>query len=121
MKNIGTLINTNIKNNFNTKTVIIIWYGLALLLVIAMVALFGVLLIAPELEKISPSKYMLDLYLGIILFSASILGLGINLNALGFTSMIKEKSRGNIQSLLATPLKLKDIWVGKAWLFSYRA
>lgn len=114
MKNIGTLINTNIKNNFNTKTVIIIWYGLAILLVVAMTALFGVLLIAPELEKISPSKYMLDLYLGIILFSASILGLGINLNALGFTSMIKEKSRGNIQSLLATPLKLKDIWVGKS-------
>ena len=28
--------------------------------------------------------------------------------------MIKEKSRGNIQSLLATPLKLKDIWIGKS-------
>jgi len=48
MKNIGGLIIVNIKNNFSTKTVAVIWYGLALLLVIAMVALFGVLLIAPE-------------------------------------------------------------------------
>lgn len=114
MKNIGTLIITNIKNNLSSKTVTIIWYGLALLLVAAMTALFGILLIAPELEKISPNKYMLDLYLGVILFTASLLGVGINLNALGFTSMIKEKARGNIQSLLVTPLGLKDIWVGKS-------
>jgi len=114
MRNIGPLITTNIKNNFSAKSVAIIWYGLALLLVVAMTALFGILLIAPELDKISPDKAKLELYLGIILFTASLLGLGINLNALGFTSMIKEKSRGNIQSLLATPLKLKDIWVGKS-------
>ncbi len=114
MRNIGILITTNIKNNFSVKSVIIIWYGLAILIAAAMAVLLGILLIAPELEKISPDKAKLDLYLGIILFTASLLGLGINLNALGFTSMIKEKSRGNIQSLLATPLKLKDIWIGKS-------
>jgi len=114
MKNIGPLITTNIKNNFSAKSVTIIWYGMTLLLVVAMTALFGILLISPELNKISPDKAMLELYLGVILFTASLLGLGINLNALGFTSMIKEKSRGNIQSLLATPLKLKDIWMGKS-------
>jgi ABC-type transport system involved in multi-copper enzyme maturation permease subunit len=114
MKNISTLINTNIKNNFNAKTVAVIWYGFAILLVVAMIALFGILLIAPELDKISPDKTKLDIYLSVILFSASLLGLGINLNALGFSSMVKEKSRGNIQSLLATPLKLKEIWLGKS-------
>ena len=114
MRNIGTLIAINIKNNFSAKSVIIIWYGLALILVVAMAALFGILLIAPELDKISPDRTKLELYLGVILFTASLLGLGINLNALGFTSMIKEKSRGNIQSLLATPLKLKEVWIGKS-------
>ncbi len=114
MKNIGQLIITNIKNNFSAKSVAIIWYGTALLIVIAMAALLGILLIAPELKNASPDKGKLELYLGVIMFTASLLGLGINLNALGFTSMIKEKSRGNIQSLLATPLKLKDIWIGKS-------
>ncbi len=114
MKNIGILINANIKNNFSAKSVAIIWYSTALLLVAAMTALFGILLIAPEMGKISPDKAKLDLYLGVILFTASLLGLGINLNALGFTSMIKEKSRGNIQSLMATPIRLKDIWIGKS-------
>ena len=114
MRNIGPLIITNIKNNFSAKTVAIIWYGMTLMLVAAMAALFGILLIAPELNKISPDKAKLELYLGIIMFTASLLGLGINLNALGFISMIKEKSRGNIQSLLATTLKLKDIWMVKS-------
>jgi ABC-type transport system involved in multi-copper enzyme maturation permease subunit len=87
---------------------------MALMILVALAALFGILLIAPELNKISPDRAKLELYLGIIIFSASALGLGINLNALGFTSMIREKSRGNIQSLLATPLGLKDIWIGKS-------
>ena len=114
MKNMGPLIITNIKNNFSSKSIAIIWYGMALLLVVGIAALFGILLIAPELSKISPDRTKLEIYLGVILFSASLLGLGINLNALGFTSMVKEKSRGNIQSLLATTLELKDIWMVKS-------
>lgn len=114
MKNIGPIFTASIKNNFSSKPVAVVWYGLAILLTVILVIFFGVLLIAPELEKISPDRARLDIYLGITLFSASLLGLGINLNALGFTSMIREKSRGNIQSLLATTLGLKDIWMGKS-------
>lgn len=114
MKNIGILITASIKNNFSVKSVAVIWYGIAILLVIGMATLFGTLLIAPELDKISPDFDKLDIYFGVILFSASLLGLGINLNAFGFSSMVKEKSRGNIQSLLVTPIKLNDVWIGKS-------
>lgn len=114
MKNISLLISANLKNNLRSKPVVIIWCSTALMILIALIALLGILLIAPELDKISPDRAKLELYLGIIIFSASTLGLGINLNALGFTSMIREKSRGNIQSLLATPVGLKNIWIGKS-------
>ena len=114
MKNIGLFITTDIKNNFSSKSVAIIWYGISVLLIAALAILFSILLIGPELEKASPDMAKLDIYLGVVLFSASIIGLGVNLNALGFTSMIKEKSRGNIQSLLVTTLRLKDIWIGKS-------
>ena len=114
MKNIRLLISTDIKNNFSARSVAIIWYGTSILLIAAMVILFGVLLIGPELDKVSPDMDKLDIYFAVVLFSASLIGLGVNLNALGFTSMIKEKSRGNIQSLLVTTLKLKDIWIGKS-------
>lgn len=113
MNKIGLIISASLKNNFTSKSVAVIWYGIAFLLVIAIAILFAVLLIGPEVEKISPDRTKLDIYLGITLFSASLIGLGVNLNALGFTSMIREKAKGNIQSLLVTNLELKDIWIGK--------
>jgi hypothetical protein len=113
MKNIGLLTSVSMKNNFSSKSVAVIWYSVSMFLVVGIVVLFGVLLISPELRKIAPDRVKLETYLGVTLFSASLIGLGVNLNALGFTSMIREKAKGNIQSLLVTNLNLKDIWIGK--------
>lgn len=113
MKRLGILVSAGIKNNFSSRSVAVIWYGISLLLVAGLVILFGILLIEPELEKANPDMAKLHTYLGVTLFSASIIGLGVNLNALGFTSMIREKARGNIQSLLVTNLDLREVWLGK--------
>lgn len=113
MRNIGIIFSASIKNNFTSKSVAIIWYGLTLLLAAGMILLFGFLLIGPEVEKTVPDRSKLDLYLAVTMFSVSIIALGVNLNALGFTSMIREKAKGNIQSLLVTSLNIKDIWIGK--------
>jgi len=113
MKYLRLLVSAGIRNNFSSRSVAIIWYGVSLLLVAGLIALFGILLISPELEKPNPEVAKLHIYLGITLFSASIIGLGVNLNALGLTSMIREKAKGNIQSLLVTNLELKQIWLAK--------
>jgi len=54
------------------------------------------------------------MFLALILFITNLLGLGVNLNAFAFQTMTREKSRGIIQSLLSTPLKETDIWLGKS-------
>jgi hypothetical protein len=113
MRNMGILFTASVKNNFTSKSVAIIWYGMALLLAAGMIILFGVLLIGPEVGKLAPDRSRLELYLAVTMFSVSLIALGVNLNALGFTSMIREKAKGNIQSLLATNLNIKDIWIGK--------
>ena len=114
MRNISLLIIANMRDNLRLKTVIVGYSGITLMLVAALTAFFVIFLIKPELNSNPPDKVKLELYLGLIMYSASILGLGINLNALGYVSLTKEKSRGNIQSLLATPLRIKDIWMGKS-------
>jgi hypothetical protein len=113
MRNMGILFTASMKNNFTSKSVAIVWYGIALLLAVGMILLFGFLLIGPEAGKMSPDRSRLELYLAVTMFSVSLIGLGVNLNALGFTSMIREKAKGNIQSLLVTNLNIKDIWLGK--------
>jgi ABC-type Na+ efflux pump permease subunit len=54
------------------------------------------------------------MYLSLILFAINLLGLGVNLNAFAFQNLTREKSRGIIQSLLATPLNEKKVWLGKS-------
>ena len=114
MRNIGLLIITGIRSSLRLKTVTIVCFGITLMIIAVLTAFFGIFLITPEINEASPDKAKLELYLGLIMYSACIIGLGINLNSFGFTTMIREKSRGNIQSLLATSLKVKDIWIGKS-------
>ena len=111
MKDIGLLTIASIRNNLRLKTVGIVFIIVTLMIAALLVIFFCILLIAPAVNKASPDRAELELYLGLIMYSTCFLALGINLNSYGFQSMTREKSRGNIESLLATPIKIKDIWV----------
>src|SRR5680860_299159 len=114
MKNLGLLIITNMRNNLRSKIANIVYFAITLMLIGILAAFLCIFLIAPEVNKTFPDIAKLQLYLGLIMYSASVLGLGVYLNSIGYQSMIKEKSRGNIQSLLATTIRIKDIWIGKS-------
>ena len=114
MKNLGLLIITNMRNNLRSKIANILYFVITLMLIGILAAFLCIFLIQPELNSAIPDKAKLELYLCLIMYSASILGLGVYLNSIGYQTMIKEKSRGNIQSLLATTIRIKDIWIGKS-------
>jgi len=113
MKDIGLIIITSVRNNLQLKTVTIVFISVTLMLVAGLVLSFCLFLIAPAMDAALPDRANLELYLGLVMYTTCLMGLGINLNSFAFQSMIREKSRGNIESLLATPLKVKDIWVAK--------
>ncbi|MCJ7727756.1 MAG: hypothetical protein MUO96_03830 [Actinobacteria bacterium] len=114
MKDIGLIIITSIRNNLRLKSVTIVFISLTLMLVAGLTLFFCLLLIAPAMDVELPDRVKLELYLGLIMYSTCLLGLGINLNVFAFQSMTREKARGNIESLLATPLKVKNIWIAKS-------
>jgi hypothetical protein len=114
MKNIVLLTIAGLKDNLRLKTTSILYILITIMLLVALAVFLVIFLIAPELNSYRPNIAKLELYLGLIMYSASVLGLGVYLNSMGYTSMIREKSRGNIQSLLATTLNIKDIWLGKS-------
>lgn len=114
MKDIGLIIITSVRNNLQLKTVAIVFISLTTLMLVAgLVLSFCLFLIAPAMDAALPDRANLELYLGLVMYTTCLTGLGINLNSFAFQSMIREKSRGNIESLLATPLKIKDIWIAK--------
>jgi ABC-2 type transport system permease protein len=114
MRDIGLLIITSIKNNLKSKTLTIVFICITLMLAAGLALFFCLLLLAPEAKKALPDKTKLEMYLSLIMYVTCILGLGLNMNMFAFQSMTREKSRGNIESLLATPLKVKDIWIAKS-------
>ena len=114
MKDIGLLTLSSIRNNLRLKAVFIVFIIVTMMLVALLVILFCILLIKPAFSTASPDREVLELYFSIILYSACFISLGVNLNSLGFQSLTREKSRGNIESLLVTPVRIKNIWIAKS-------
>jgi ABC-type Na+ efflux pump permease subunit len=96
------------------KTALMIMVPVMLICVVGVALLLCILLIAPELASASPDRALLEGYLGLALYTSSLISIGIMLNSTIFQTMVKEKARGNLEALLATPLKVTDIWVGKS-------
>src|SRR4030042_4018707 len=106
MRNIGPIITTSIRNNLRLKAATITSISVILICAIGIALIFCLLFIAPEMETKSPDTSKLELYLSLIMYTTCLLGVGVNLNAFAFQSITREKSRGIIESLLATPLKV---------------
>jgi len=104
----------SMRNNRRLKVAIGILLSVTFICVAGVTILFCILLLEPEMGSAELDRSRLEAYLGIIVYAASFLGVGITLNSFAFQSLVREKARGNLQSLLATPVKPKDIWMGKS-------
>ena len=114
MRDIILITVSSVKNNLKSKVLTIVFVSITLMIVAGLALFFCLLLIAPEINKPSPDRAQLELYLCLIMYTTCIICLGINMNVFAFQSMTREKSRGNIESLMATPLSVKDIWIAKS-------
>jgi ABC-2 type transport system permease protein len=114
MRDIGIILNVSIKNNLRSTVVNLVVLSVVILCVVGLAVTFCLVLIGPAMKSASPDKASLTSYLSMIMCVTCLLGLGINLNASAFQTLTREKSRGNIESLLATPLQPGSIWIGKS-------
>ncbi len=114
MRETGLVIINSIKSNLRLKIALIIYVAVTMICILGVAISICFFLIAPEMNTGLPNRSKLELYLGLIMYATCFICLGVNLNSFSFQSMTREKSRGNIESLLATPLKAKDIWIGKS-------
>jgi ABC-2 type transport system permease protein len=114
MKYIALIMNTAMKNNFRLWAVTFVIIGVVFICVAGLAVLFSTQFIRPEVNSASPDRLVLENFLGLILFTTSFLSIGIYASVFAFQSLTREKARGNIQALLATPINPVDIWLGKS-------
>jgi ABC-2 type transport system permease protein len=114
MRNIILITINSIKNNLKSKALTIVFVSITLMITAGLTLFFCLLLITPAMNASVPDRTQLELYLSLIMYTTCLVWLGVNLNVFAFQSMTREKSRGNIESLMATPLSVKDIWIAKS-------
>jgi ABC-2 type transport system permease protein len=114
MSEIALVMLASIRQHLRLKIAAIVFICTVVICVAGVAITFCLLAIAPEMRAEYPDRYRLEQYLGLIVYVTCLIGLGVNLNAFAFQSMTREKTRGNIQSLLATPLEIRNIWIGKS-------
>jgi ABC-2 type transport system permease protein len=114
MRSIGPLLIANIRNNFRSKGAVFVWITLALMLFAMATAAACLFLLAPAVEAQVPDPGAVGRYLCLIMYFACFLGVGLALNVFTAQLMVKEKAQRIIESLLATPLKVKDVWLAKS-------
>jgi ABC-2 type transport system permease protein len=108
------IMNTTIKNNFRLRAVAMVIAGVVFICVAGLAVLFCTQFIRPEMAKTLPDRSVLENYFGLILFCTSFITIGIYASVFAFQSLMREKARGNIQAMLATPVNPGDIWIGKS-------
>ena len=114
MREIALIAAASIRNNLRSKIAVAILLAVELICIVGVVAALCLTAIEPEMEAEILNRPTLEAYLGVIVYAVCLVGLGVNLNAFGFQTMTREKSRGNIAALLATPLRASHIWIAKS-------
>lgn len=114
MSYVSMVMKATIKNSLRLRSVVIVALAVVFICVIGVAAIFATQFIGPGVITAAPDRAHLENFLGLVLFTTSFLSIGILANVNAFQSLVREKARGNIQALLATPLEPNDVWVGKS-------
>ena len=114
MNYISIVMKAAIKTSFRLRSVVFVSIGVVFVCVIGVAAIFATQFISPGVNAASPDRSALENFFGLILFTTSFISIGVFASVNAFQSLTREKSGGNIQALLATPLAPHDVWLGKS-------
>jgi ABC-type Na+ efflux pump permease subunit len=115
MKGIGAVITNSIKNNLRSRTLLILFVATTVLAAFAVAFSIALIDIAPTVEEGSADiRSDLESSLGLVMYATCFLVIAESVGVFAISSLTREKSRGSVESLLATPLKPKGIWFAKS-------
>ena len=113
MRRISIVFHRDFRELRQSSAFLIISILFAAVTVAASVIIIIVLRRQELLEK-ETARPILELIIGLIAYFLPLFVLMVFIWAFAFLTIIQEKVKGNIESLLATPLSPKEIWIGKS-------
>jgi ABC-2 type transport system permease protein len=113
LRRISIVFHRDFKELRQTKAFLIIVIVFTIITIIASVVI-SVALKKQEWLRVEAARPMLALIMGLVAYFLPLFILMTFIWAFANLPIIKEKVNGNIESLLATPLGSKEIWMGKS-------
>jgi ABC-2 type transport system permease protein len=113
LRKINIVFNRDFKELRQTSAFLIIIIVFAVITITAAV-FTSIILKKQEWLRIEAARPMLELIMSLIAYFLPLFVLMTFIWAFASLPIIKEKVNGNIESLLATPLGPKEIWIGKS-------
>ncbi len=114
MNHIVLVMKSSIKDHLRSRIAVLICVAVVLICAVGLAAIFITQVLVPAVNAAIPVLSTIESYFSLILYTTCIVTIGIWANVFAFQSMTREKSRGNIQALLVTPLAPNEIWLGKS-------
>ena len=105
MNSLHTIIMSNIKNNWRAKIPVLVYLSLTLMFILALFILLHFIFIRPQLEMANPDISQLMHYFGIIIFTTSLICIGLNSNVYFFEPIASEFGWSYAQISLASSLR----------------
>lgn len=113
MKKILLLIKSSIKSNFKSGALVGVYLGIALICTVV-IGLIGIKsFINPAIEGGVTDRQSLNIVISFLGYCTMMLVSGISYSILFSVPLIREKTCGNIESLLATPTSPIKLWISK--------
>ena len=113
MSSLTPMILANMRNSYRLKSAVFVMLGVAAFLIAGLIALVCVLVIVPETGSPNPNAAEVARYLGVIVYGAGLVAMGINLNVFTANNLVKEKAQRLFESILAGPVGVRTLWMAK--------
>jgi ABC-2 type transport system permease protein len=109
----GTIIAGNVRNDLGSKALVMVLLGVVALCAVAAGVIAGRFVIAPAVDA-GRSAEALGYDLGLVGYITAFVLTGVTYCVLFSVPLARDKARGAVESLLATPAGVKEVWVAKS-------
>ncbi|SOD63846.1 ABC-2 family transporter protein [Streptomyces zhaozhouensis] len=114
MRQLLAVTGINLRNNMQSKALIVVFVGIGVLLVGIAGVVAGAFVLGPEADDGDSTPAELGNSLGLIGYATTVVIIGASYSVLFSVPLTRDKIRGTLESLLATPTSARQVWLGKS-------
>ncbi|WP_158542985.1 ABC transporter permease [Phytoactinopolyspora halophila] len=114
MSGLRAIIGANLRNILQSGALVMVFAGIAVICAAVVAVIAGSFIFSPAVEDGDTTATELGNYLGLISYATTVIITGASFTVLFTVPLLREKTRGTLESLLATPVSVRQVWTARS-------